>query len=347
MSAHSVDRSRSRRRRLAVGAAALSLTLLAGACGDDDDTESTTGAETGATSTTAGGGAQVEGDVASFCEAYVGLSAMAGGPPPSLPEDAQRMADLAEQAQANAPEEIAEDVATLLGFLAQQGGAPSEGGDAEMDHDDDMTTDTTMADMSGFAGAAEGESTEDDGAGAEGIEPVAEAEPGTEGIEPVAGAEGEAGAEEGGGAPPPEFLQASAAVGLFAAEECADESLTVVAKDYEFEGMPTEVDAGEYGLMLDNQGTEWHEIIVMRKNDGVTASAQELLAMPEEEAMTMASQVGAAFAAPGKTSGTVVDLTPGDYVAVCFIPVGTTGLDVEGEGPPHFMEGMVAEFTVS
>ena len=46
------------------------------------------------------------------------------------------------------------------------------------------------------------------------------------------------------------------------------------------------------------------------------------------------------------------DLEEGRYVAICFIPVGTTP-DVLASGappedtPPHFMEGMVTELTVS
>ena len=42
----------------------------------------------------------------------------------------------------------------------------------------------------------------------------------------------------------------------------------------------------------------------------------------------------------------VADLAPGEYVAVCFIPVGTMP-DHEGTGPPHFVEGMKQEFTVT
>ncbi|MEJ7722307.1 MAG: hypothetical protein WKF58_18585 [Ilumatobacteraceae bacterium] len=58
---------------------------------------------------------------------------------------------------------------------------------------------------------------------------------------------------------------------------------------------------------------------------------------------------------PGETGHTVVDLTAGDYLAICFIPVGTTpekmsemeGQEGPPEGKPHFLEGMQLEFTVS
>ena len=50
---------------------------------------------------------------------------------------------------------------------------------------------------------------------------------------------------------------------------------------------------------------------------------------------------------PGEDGYAVVELEPGDYIALCFIPTGMTS--DEGpppEGPPHAMQGMVAEFTV-
>ncbi len=37
----------------------------------------------------------------------------------------------------------------------------------------------------------------------------------------------------------------------------------------------------------------------------------------------------------------------GNYAALCFIPVGTTSEETEGTGPPHFTEGMAAEFEVT
>ena len=47
----------------------------------------------------------------------------------------------------------------------------------------------------------------------------------------------------------------------------------------------------------------------------------------------------------------VADLAPGEYIALCFIPVGTSmshdGEFVEGTGAPHFTEGMQHEFTVA
>ena len=61
---------------------------------------------------------------------------------------------------------------------------------------------------------------------------------------------------------------------------------------------------------------------------------------------------GASFGAPGDSDTLFVDLEPGRYVIVCFLPVGATPDNMEAlesgelEGPPHFTQGMVEEFTV-
>jgi hypothetical protein len=160
-------------------------------------------------------------------------------------------------------------------------------------------------------------------------------------------ADGTEGEGEGGGAPPEDFLTSSAAVGRYAAENCAEDRIEVTAIEYEYEGIPETLTAGQYGWLLDNEGEEWHEIILVKKNEGVTQSFDELLELPDDEALEFVQVIGQVFAGPGATSGTVADLTPGEYLAVCFIPVGTTGLDVESDGPPHFTEGMLHEFTVN
>lgn len=86
---------------------------------------------------------------------------------------------------------------------------------------------------------------------------------------------------------------------------------------------------------------------MFRVNDGVTETVQELLALPDEEAMTKATMATVTGALPGESEYAVADLRPGKYAMVCFVPEGTTGRDTEGTGQPHFMKGMVYEFTVA
>ena len=146
-----------------------------------------------------------------------------------------------------------------------------------------------------------------------------------------------------------EFSTNFAQIGEVANEECADDTFDVTAVEYEFQGVPEEVSTGVIGVNFTNDGEEFHEFLVFRRNDDVDQSFEEILALPEEEATTLVSEVGSAFAPPGSTFPTIFEVTePGDYAAVCFVPVGSTiDLPEGGDGPPHFTQGMLAEFTVA
>lgn len=123
------------------------------------------------------------------------------------------------------------------------------------------------------------------------------------------------------------------------------ETLDVDGVDYGFEGLPATIDAGRVGLRFTNrtEHDEPHEMVLFKKSAGVTESAEELLELPEEESMSKVSMQGVVFAdQPDQTVVAMYDLEPGQYMAVCFIPVGG-GED----GPPHFTSGMVAEFEAS
>lgn len=126
-----------------------------------------------------------------------------------------------------------------------------------------------------------------------------------------------------------------------AVEECEYPGAAVTAKDYAFDA-PDTVTAGSVAFSFDNTSdAEEHEMIILRKQDGVDLSWEELLELPEEEAMSKTEFVAAAFAPPGESSSSLATLEAGDYAMVCFIPVGG-GED----GPPHFTQGMIHEFTV-
>ena len=150
----------------------------------------------------------------------------------------------------------------------------------------------------------------------------------------------------------PEFAAAQGTVDPWMFEHCEfDQKEEVTASEYKFEGLPSELDAGTAAILLTNDGAEAHEMAIMRKADGVTQSWEEILALPQEEAEALVVQVGGAFAPNKDAKGlAVVDLVPGDYVATCFVPAGTSvasdGTITEGTGTPHFMHGMISEFTV-
>ena len=125
-------------------------------------------------------------------------------------------------------------------------------------------------------------------------------------------------------------------------EGCVDEIVEVTGVDYAFQGAPSTFPT-EAGLRFvnDSENGEAHEFIIFKKAEGETRTAEEILNDPATEENGPGEFSGGAFAPPGATAGSFLDLAAGDYLAVCFIPVGG-GED----GPPHFTEGMFAEFSV-
>jgi plastocyanin len=139
-----------------------------------------------------------------------------------------------------------------------------------------------------------------------------------------------------------EFRDAESAVGAAVHEQCDVATLDVTAKDYAFEGIAQTVEAGITSLALENVGTEDHEVVLLRrKDDAGDLKLAELFERGEEEAFGLVDFAGVAAGPPGSTAYTQVDLTPGTYFVVCFLPVGG-GED----GPPHFTEGMQQTITV-
>lgn len=150
----------------------------------------------------------------------------------------------------------------------------------------------------------------------------------------------------------PAFAQDAAPSG----EPPAGPAITVVATEYHFGDLPTTVPAGTV-LSFDNQGDEIHELLVARKNDDVTQSWEELIQLPEDEALQYVTFVGdmPLFAGPGEMAeGTLVIPSEGEYIALCFIPQGMTEIPADDadpsaipSGPPHFALGMVQTFTAT
>jgi hypothetical protein len=184
----------------------------------------------------------------------------------------------------------------------------------------------------------------------------------------------------------PAFDEPYAAMFDYLRGNCGYAEADVAATEYTYRGLPTELPAGPTIISLENIGAQVHELLLFRVNDDVTLTLDELLALPEEESDTMATPVGFLFAFPGTSFDTVVDLTPGRYIALCGLPEGATpevmaqmeepegsppeggsapagsepaGTAAEGSapegsapggpalGPPHFTLGMAQEITVT
>lgn len=147
--------------------------------------------------------------------------------------------------------------------------------------------------------------------------------------------------------PPDELLALHSDTIARASEACGVPILDVTAFDYGYEGFPTALEAGYTVVNFENTGEEIHEMFMVRINDDTAESIDQLLELPEEEIFSKIVPVNAAFAPAGGSGIASFDLgAPGRYAIVCVIPVGSVG-DAEGDGPPHFTQGMVQGFTVS
>jgi hypothetical protein len=147
----------------------------------------------------------------------------------------------------------------------------------------------------------------------------------------------------------PQFSDAAAAIYPTFEEGCGIPVVEAWASDYAFGGVPETLAAGPTAFLLhNNSGSgEAHELIVVRLNDGVDMTADDLLALPEEQIFENGTFVNAAYTwAPDTTGGMVANLTSGRYVYACGVAEGSVN-GAEGTGPPHFTMGMFGEFTVN
>jgi hypothetical protein len=151
----------------------------------------------------------------------------------------------------------------------------------------------------------------------------------------------------------PDFNAAIAAADAWVVENCQFVTTTeIIATDYQYQGQANAYPAGRTAFALVNDGAEAHELAIIRKNDGVDLTLDELLELPEDEAETMTTYLGGSFVGPtGARSNLLIELTPGNYIAVCNIAAGTIVADdgsfTEGAGQPHVMLGMSFEFAVT
>lgn len=119
-------------------------------------------------------------------------------------------------------------------------------------------------------------------------------------------------------------------------------SVTIGAKDFSFD-MPDTAPTGLVSLTINNTGKQPHQANIARLNDGVTRQqVEEALKNNPDSALPLLTFVGGPNTIdPGKSQTVVVDMPPGNYVALCFVP------DPSKEGKPHLADGMVKFFTVN
>lgn len=141
------------------------------------------------------------------------------------------------------------------------------------------------------------------------------------------------------------FTVAEAEEGAEAAE-APEADVEVALVDFAFT-LPTELEAGEQVWKLENLGEQWHEMAVVRIEEGVdieelTATLMEMMMseegpgaeLPFEEVFFWAPQD------PGTTAWVTLDLEPGTYAVICFLPDFATGHS-------HLEHGMISILTVA
>lgn len=115
-------------------------------------------------------------------------------------------------------------------------------------------------------------------------------------------------------------------------------TLTVTARNYAFD-MPDTVAAGRTEIRLLNKGTELHHVALLRIEGGHTvADFMKALKAGGPPPAWIKEFGGPNTPVPGGSTSAIVDLKPGTYATVCFIP--------SADGVPHIMKGMAHGFTV-
>jgi len=116
--------------------------------------------------------------------------------------------------------------------------------------------------------------------------------------------------------------------------------MTVSMKDYGYD-ISAPITAGRHTLLIGNHGTQPHEFELVKLDSGKTV--QELLAwIPAPKGPPPGHALGGvnALAPYQHANEFTADFTPGHYAIICFVP------DAK-DGKPHFMHGMIHEFTVN
>ncbi len=115
-------------------------------------------------------------------------------------------------------------------------------------------------------------------------------------------------------------------------------SIMVMAQDYSFQ-MPDTLTAGVMSFRVMNHGNEPHHVSLIKLGEGQTAASLQQFNPTAPLPPGMVLMGGPNFAAPqGGAAEAIVDLPPGNYVAICMIP--------SPDGVPHMAKGMVHEFVV-
>ncbi len=117
--------------------------------------------------------------------------------------------------------------------------------------------------------------------------------------------------------------------------------VSFTAIDFDYTG-PSSIPAGMTRISLANEGQELHHQQLIKLPEG-TSSEDLLAALAQGPGAPpppgIESAGGVSVLAPGGSGTATLNLQPGNYVMLCFVP--------NGEGVPHFALGMATSLTVT
>jgi hypothetical protein len=145
---------------------------------------------------------------------------------------------------------------------------------------------------------------------------------------------------ENEGAPLLENFQVVAASGAPSAAPVAD--VVVDMGDFNFT-MPDSVQSGSLTWEIKNSGQQWHEFVIFKPQPGLTQEQFFEMVMSEQPPPEPMPFEESGFFGPiseGERGWMTLNLEPGTYWAVCFLP------DIAGDFQSHVEKGMFKEFTV-
>ena len=132
-------------------------------------------------------------------------------------------------------------------------------------------------------------------------------------------------------------LVVEVAGGATAGEPTAD--VTVRLKDFQID-MPESIPSGQVTIEVINDGPEPHEFNILRLEDGKTAADVNEFLLGLTDIPPFAPVGGVNGLDVGLKGYAELNLEPGTYVAICYIP------SPKAEGLPHHTLGMIRQFTV-
>ena len=132
-------------------------------------------------------------------------------------------------------------------------------------------------------------------------------------------------------------LTVTPAGGAAAAEPSADVVMKLV--DFDFE-MSTPLTAGRHTIRVENGGGQPHEVAIVRLQPG--KQPMDFAAWGEKQVGPAPGALAGGVSAimPGTHAFVEVDLEPGEYGLICFVPEMK-------DGKPHFVHGMMKQLKVS